>query len=597
MGRFDFLFNDNKRGHKFSGRWLRCNNESFYNEVIEFSIKNNLIINFNAKIWHLINNEIQVPKCYCGNNLKFISVTQGYSIFCSNKCSSNSKTTQEKTKKTNKLKYGSEYYTQTDEYLVKTSETNIIKYGHEFSTQSEDIKNKIKKTNLKKHGFESIFSSDEVKDKIKATKKLKYNNETFNNPTKISDSLSLKYQDKNELEEFLSKQKKTNLSRYGNEYANKTPKIKEKNKLNTEKSIILKYGVDNVFKLKNVQDKISLNNYTLFKSRYPDLIFNEYNIGYHNITCVKCGDFNINSSLLYTRYRDKNEICTNCNPIGDSISISESAVFKYISEIYSGEIYKNRRDILEGKELDIYIPEHNIAIEYNGLYWHNELYKDKNYHLNKTQECEAKGIQLIHIFEDEWLYKQDIVKSRLRNILGLTLNKIYARKCIIKEVGTKDKNDFLDINHIQGDVKSSINLGLYYNNELISLMAFLNEKNIINLVRFCNKLDMSIVGGASKLFNHFIKTHTPNKVISFSDKRWSQGDLYLNLKFKFESDTPPSYWYVIGDERFHKFNFRKNRKNMVSFDQTKTEHQIMLDRKIYRIYDCGLKKWYYENTL
>lgn len=127
--------------------------------------------------------------------------------------------------------------------------------------------------------------------------------------------------------------------------------------------------------------------------------------------------------------------CSKCSNNG--ISKEETELKDFLNSL-DIKIIENDRMILEGKELDIFIPSHNIAIEYNGLYWHSEQYIDKNYHLNKTEACEAKGIQLIHIFEDEWLYKQDIVKSRLKNILGLTQNKIWARKCEIKIVDTKD---------------------------------------------------------------------------------------------------------------------------------------------------------------
>jgi hypothetical protein len=290
--------------------------------------------------------------------------------------------------------------------------------------------------------------------------------------------------------------------------------------------------------------------------------------------------------------------CIKCS--NNSISKSEIKLQDFI-DLFNIKMDINNREILDGQELDIYIPSHNVAIEFNGLYWHNELYKDKNYHLNKTVECEKKGIQLIHIFEDEWLYKQDIVKSRVKNILGLTENRIYARKCVIKDVSSKESKEFLNKNHIQGNINNSnVRIGLYYNNELVSLMTFgslrksmgsVSVDGSYELYRFCNKLDSSVIGGADKLLKYFIKVYRPNKVISYADRRWSQGDLYEKLGFKFIANSKPNYFYVLNHKREGRFNYRKDILIKEGFDKDKSEHQIMLGREIYRIYDCGAKKY------
>ena len=289
--------------------------------------------------------------------------------------------------------------------------------------------------------------------------------------------------------------------------------------------------------------------------------------------------------------------CPNCS---NSISNDEKDVSFFIESL-GIQIEENNRTILNGKELDIYIPLHNLAIEYNGLYWHSEEYISSDYHLNKTIECEKKGIQLIHIFEDEWLYKQDIVKSRLSNILGLTPNKIYGRKTQIREVSSKDAKLFLTNNHIQGNVNSSIKLGLYYNDELVSLMTFGKgrvmmggDSNQYELLRFCNKLNTTVIGGADKLLKHFITKHNPKEIISYADRRWSQGGLYEKLSFDFVHDSKPNYFYIINKKREYRFKYRKDVLIKEGFDSTKTEHQIMLDRGISRIYDCGNKKYIFK---
>jgi hypothetical protein len=331
----------------------------------------------------------------------------------------------------------------------------------------------------------------------------------------------------------------------------------------------------------------------LIHSNYYDYSLVEYETCKENINiiCPKHGVFEVTPDS----HINKSQGCVKCN-IGNSKTQVEINYFLSTLGILFED---NNRVILNGKELDIYIPSHNIAIEFNGLYWHSELYKDNNYHLNKTIECEKQGIKLIHIFEDEWLHKQDIVKSRLMNILGLTSNKIYARKTVVREIDSTIAKKFCYSNHIQGYVNSKYKIGLYYDGELVSVMLFnLIRKNKtilidnqIELVRFCNKLNTSVIGGADKLLKYFIKTYKPKEITSYADRRWSQGDLYNKLGFTFVHHSKPNYSYIIGNNRKHKSNYKKSNLIKDGFDGTKTEHEIMLSRSMYRIYDCGLKKY------
>ena len=282
-----------------------------------------------------------------------------------------------------------------------------------------------------------------------------------------------------------------------------------------------------------------------------------------------------------------------CAKCVSTISNIETNINEYINGLGINTICSSR-NIISPQQLDIFIPSHNLAIEFNGLYWHSEEYLDKNYHLSKTLKCNEQNIKLIHIFEDEWVFKQDIVKSRLKNILSLTKNKIYARKCDIKEVSSKEVKEFLDNNHLQGGITAGIRLGLYNNNLLVSLMTFNKPRlgvgtqyNGYELSRFCNILNTNVIGGANKLLQHFIKTYQPNKIVSYADRRWSQGDLYNKLGFKLTRINKPNYWYIIGKKRKHRFGFRKEILKYNFDTKNKTEHQIMLERKIYRIYDCG----------
>lgn len=274
----------------------------------------------------------------------------------------------------------------------------------------------------------------------------------------------------------------------------------------------------------------------------------------------------------------------------------EDEISKFISGL-GFEIIENDRKFLSGKEIDVLIPNKMIGFEINGLRWHNEFCNpNPKYHLIKTNIAKENDIDLIHIFEDEWLEKKEIVKSRIRNILGKTQIKIPARKCEIKEISANDAKTFLNNNHIQGNINSAIKIGLYHNNELISIMTFgklrknlgsVNKNNEYELLRFCNSINTTVVGGANKLLTYFMRMYKPERIISYADKRWSKGNLYEKLGFNLIRQSPPNYFYVIRKKRLNRFNFRKDILVKEGFDKNKTEHEIMIERGIPRIYDCG----------
>lgn len=274
---------------------------------------------------------------------------------------------------------------------------------------------------------------------------------------------------------------------------------------------------------------------------------------------------------------------------------------------------ENKRDrkILNGREIDIFIPSKNIAIEFNGNKYHTEWFggKTRLYHLNKTNTCKTKGVALIHIFEDEYFYKKEIVYNKLSHILGLQQNlpKIMGRKCTIKEVDKNVAKNFLTKYHIQGYDPSTVHYGAFYNDELIAVMSFLcSSKNGDDweLTRFASNYNYICQGVGGKIFNYFIKNNNPNMVKSFADRRWTineENNLYIQLDFKFDSYTAPDYKYyntnVDRYKRWHKFGFRKKillkkYPNKVNVNMTETEMVKAIGYD--KIWDCGLIKytWY-----
>lgn len=280
-----------------------------------------------------------------------------------------------------------------------------------------------------------------------------------------------------------------------------------------------------------------------------------------------------------------------------NVSIAEEEIRNYITSLGEEVIYNDRTILNNRYEIDIYVPSKKIAIEYDGLYWHNELNKTKDYHLSKTIECETNNIRLIHIFEDEWIdeNKNKIWKSMLNSLLHKDTFRIFARKCKVLQVDMKTSKNFLEKNHLQGYCNSQFNYGLFYNNELVSLMTFGKTRHFIGnsshqyeLLRFCNKLNTIVVGAASKLLKHFIKDLEPNNIVSYADRRWSNGNLYEKLGFKLYNKSKPNYYYVIKNERKNRFNFRKSMlMKKYNCPSNMSEHEFCLANKWYRIYDCG----------
>jgi hypothetical protein len=259
---------------------------------------------------------------------------------------------------------------------------------------------------------------------------------------------------------------------------------------------------------------------------------------------------------------------------------------------------KKDRSILNGKEIDIYSDEYKIGIEYDGVYWHNyEIVGDRSLFL-KNQLAKSKNVRLLNIFETEWLQKQDIVKSIILSKFNIYENRYHARKCEIREVDSKTCKSFLEENHLQGKDNSKYKYGLYHNDELVSVMTFgqrtITKNPQMELIRFCNKKNSTVVGGAGKLFNHFIKIHDPAYVKTYANARISDGNIYKKLGFVFKHHSPPNYWYYKQEapkkiKLMHRSGFQKHRLSGIleRFDKNKTEWDNMRDHGYKKIYDCG----------
>ncbi len=566
-------------------------------KVDDLSKGSNIIIN------------VECDYCYITKEVSYREYNRNIShnnkFSCSNKCGSLKKKEisiykygvespsmlediKNKNKKTCLGKYGEEYYMLTNDFKEKSEKTMLKRYGTNNPMHSQVIRDRFKETILNEYGVENIFQSELIREKIKETNLERYGvgfySQTEDYNIKIKETNLERYgvEFYSQTEDYKVKVKKTNLERYGVVYYMLTEDFKRKSK----ETNLEKYGNEYV----SQSELFRVNNNVNCTDFYIKYMGNK-------ISLYKCDNnsnhtFELSSDNYHARVKNNTPLCTLCNPIGDSKSIKEKDLYKYIKDNYNGEIISGYRD---GLEIDIYLPELKIGFEFNGLYWHSEKFKKKNYHLDKTNYFKERGIRIIHIWEDDWIFKQNIVKSQINNLLKNNSNNIFARKCLVKLVSIKETRTFLDDNHIQGFVSSKIKLGLYYNNELVSIMTFDQSEGRkkmeegYNLSRFCNKLNINVIGGASKLLKYFIKIYGVKRIVSYADKDWSIGSLYYTLGFENIKESKPDYKYIVDNKRVHKSRYKKSR-----LSTTLTESAIMKLNNINRIYDCGKIKFEYK---
>lgn len=401
-----------------------------------------------------------------------------------------------------------------------------------------------------------------------------------------------------------AKAKITIKNKYGIDNVSQLPDHSDKVKA----SLLNKHGVNNYFhsqEWKEIQktnqisriDDLLGNNIELLNVVQPNLELKNAYINPNSRVSFKCHDCG-NSEMLPTetlKFRLKNFFtpCGKCSNVNNSHgSAAEKNIAEWLKTIYPGEVIENNRTIIAPYELDIVLPEKQIAIEYCGLYWHNDQRIDKNYHLEKMKRCNAAGYQLITIFEDEWMHKPDIVRSRLRSKLGLIKKSIGARQCKIMRIESSTARSFLELYHIQGYQPASKRYGLTFMGDLVAVMTF-TKGNLAKrqtdweLSRFCVKDDLNINGAAGRLFNYFVKTENPDQVVTFSDLRWNTGHVYTQIGFDFCYNSRINYWYIDGNKRINRFKLRKQ----LNEPQDISENLLRKSQGWNRIWDCGNAKY------
>ena len=399
----------------------------------------------------------------------------------------------------------------------------------------------------------------------------------------------------------LKKQHNISIENYLKSYPEDNNYFRKQN-LDIQKASLLESSVNNFIVCEICGDKLKYMTNSHLKKH-------NINIAEYKEKYPKSGTL---SAIYLGKLQEKyNETLKYCSNTFTSNAQKEIAAFL---EDFGVICQLNNKKLLKGIEIDILSEEYKIGIEYNGNFYHTEIggKKDKNYHLNKTKLMNDEDYNLVHIFEDEWHEKKELIKLKLLHIFNKReySSKIFARNCIIKEIPSDLKNIFLNNYHIQGEDRSNVSIGAYYNDKLISVMTFdnnrqmnkkENNKDEYELKRFCSTSDCLVIGIAGKLLSYFVKKYNPKKIISFADRRWtlnSENNLYTKLGFKLTNILMPDYTYyspkIHRVKRHHKFSFGKSslkKKFPEIYNDNKTEWEMMQELGYDRIWDCGKFKY------
>ena len=525
----------------------------------------------------------------------------------------------DKAKKTNLKKYGVESYTQTDEYKEKSKKTNLKKYGVEYNQQNKQVKEKTKATFLKKYGSTSYLQTDDYKEKSKKTNLQKYGVEYYTQTKEIQEHIKnaciekfgVEYPSQSDIvkakkeetclkkwghKSYLSSKlhreniKEYYLEKYGVEHFSKTDEYKEKYK----QTCLEKYGVENSFAFEE------------FKKKSKQTCLEKY--GYENAM----QSFAVKSLLTNRFIKDTEEHVRNWLNNLPEPKPSYITVSKYFGnrEVSLEELenfvsaYKANKTSLElrmeemlgikhfncqpNKDLK-YKPDfkltETIFANIDGLYWHSELNRINNYHFQMRKDFEDNGLRIFQFYQNELLHTPNIIKSIVENSMGLTNRKIFARKCSLSQVNSKDANEFLGENHLMGTTKAK-HVGLYFEGELVSLMSYKVFKDVLKIERFCSKANMVVIGSFSKLLKN-IESQVKNisEVHNWVDLRYGNG-LHLKDKgFELARETLGWKW----TDGYHTFNRLACRANMD--ERRLTESQHANEKGWYKIYDAGQRLW------
>ena len=520
-------------------------------------------INIGQRMWHIVKDQYELIYCKCGTPNKFHRFSNGYFNTCGDKeCKKREKS--DSFKSTIKTKYQGKYFTKGSESRKKYEETMMNRYNT-IDNFSGEFADSNKKKMIEKYGSEHPLKCKDLVEKRNKTCIEKHGTLDFLN---------------------CEKSKNTKLEKYGTENIMNVPEIKKKV---SENMILTKHNLLN--------DK--LQNFNLNLISYSSELL--------EFVCKSCTNKSTNHPVtINAKLRSNINPCNICSPKPLTHSNMEKEVVKFIESITDYTVKENVKKYNIHKkryEIDILIDELNLGFEFNGLYWHSELYKEPGYHIGKSMDSKNGGIKLIHIWEDDWTYNQNICKSIISNSIGNS-QKIYARKCRILEIPNNEYKDFCNDNHLQGYGLASIRIGLFFNDKLVSVMGFSKIRKAFNkgdsgtkdyeLIRLCTINGFNVIGGASRMIKYFEKKYNPELLMTYCDISISPDEektIYNKLGFTYIGKTTPGYFWIVDKKRRHRLNYTKHKLLKSGGDPNKTGIEIMHDRGYNRIWDCGNFKY------
>lgn len=469
---------------------------------------------------------------------------------------SQSEEIKSKVKQTYQLHYGVDHPMKNIEFVDSLKKSNFEKYGVSCILHSTEIKEKVRQSNLERYGVEYSFQAEEVKEKSKQTCLIRYGTEYAS-----------------QSEEIQSKMKQTCTERYGFEYALQAPEVVKKR----QKTCQNLYGVPNPSQKH-------------LRSIWKELTLQEWWDKFETFVDVRTllSEFLTESNIYLYTHRFRPDL------ILGFVSTPQQHLIHIVQKLNLDFIINDRKQI-SPLELDIYIPSCNLGIEVNGLHWHSEIAggKSSHYHLIKTEKCKENNIRLLQFWDYEITHKSDLCESIIKYHTRKIERKIFARKCELETESVKNECEFFDNNHLQGYIPSSHRIGLSFDGEFVAMMSFkkprFSKKYQWELLRFASLNNYSIPGAASKLFQY----RPEGSIISYSDKRYSTGNLYSILGFTFSHSSRPSYWYVKNNYLENRILYQKHKLGKIfdNFDPFFSEWENMKRNGYDRVWDCGTDVW------
>ena len=586
------------------------------------------------RLYCILNDLSDRPLCqYCKKEYvsRFSITLNSYRKWCGPSCQASDPECITKSKQTRKEIYGYENYHGVE----KAKETRYKKNNGKW--HSDDYPAKVKSTKKEHFGDENWQNIEKQKETIarklkenpniwkereEKTKQTKIKNgkdPNWNNREKFKETLNGFSEERRK--EILSKRRNFNNDHYGYDYTIQVPEFRnnkvsyymenfgcrtiqqtEEFKNEMKKKNLEKIGLESYLQTDECRKQTFICRRTQLYNYFIDNQFDEPMFtldefihsdklnDIFSFKCRKCGKI-FTSTLGIAKCVHKR--CPECYP-EYSKSHKQAAVTDFIRSLSSNEFLTNTKRIIKPYELDIYIQNNNLAIEFDGLFWHSsESGKSSSYHLDKYTKCKEKNIKLIHIFEDEWDFKSDIVKSILTK--NISNNKIYISNLqyTISQISEKDERDFMMKNNIFDYTVSSISFGIYVNDNIISVMSFnkMKDKNEYSIIRFCNKTFINIQDSFSILLSHFERIYHPSKISMYVDKRYFSGRSLSSLGFIEFKHTKPKM-NIFNKLTLERININTFKQHLISdeslkYDKDKTLYDNIIGNNLNTIYDCG----------